>query len=253
MKTRPEKIFGLWLKKPANPVLTSALILKLINRSRSGVGSEIMAPQKSLYHLLKWPRYFASDGWDDITIAFPLNIRQLSEIEELASDVNLGILIETIEAAQALGLRRSSRFNIWIKIDCGLHRAGVDWQDTPRVHAIIKEVQKFPNLHPAGLLTHAGNTYSARSPEEALSIHTETNKRMRQLRENLGIPELSISIGDTPGCSLSKFFTGIDEIRPGNFIFYDAEQLEIGSCRPEEITVAMACRLWLCTLNEMKL
>ncbi len=185
--------------------------------------------------------YFASDGWDDITIAFPLNIRQLSEIEELASDVHLGILIETIEAAQALGLRRSSRFNIWIKIDCGLHRAGVDWQDTPRVHAIIKEVQKFPNLHPAGLLTHAGNTYSARSPEEALSIHTETNKRMRQLRENLGIPELSISIGDTPGCSLSKFFTGIDEIRPGNFIFYDAEQLEIGSCRPEEITVAMAC------------
>lgn len=37
--------------------------------------------------------YFASDGWDDITIAFPLNYRQLSEIEELAADVHLGILV----------------------------------------------------------------------------------------------------------------------------------------------------------------
>ena len=185
--------------------------------------------------------YFASDGWDDITVAFPLNYRQLPEIEELAADVHLGILVESPEAASALGKLRSARFNIWVKIDCGLHRTGVDWQDTATVRSIIDEVRKFPNLHLAGLLTHAGNTYSARSPEEAKAIHMETNKRMRLLRSNLGVADLSISIGDTPGCSLLKTFDGIDEIRPGNFVFYDAEQLEIGSCQPSEVSVAMAC------------
>jgi D-serine deaminase-like pyridoxal phosphate-dependent protein len=185
--------------------------------------------------------YFASDGWDDITIAFPLNYRQLSEIEELAADVNLGILVESVDAVHALGNLKPARFNILVKIDCGLHRTGVDWQDTAAVQSILQAVKNHPNLRSVGLLTHAGNTYAARSPEEAIAIHNETNNRMRQLRSDLGMAELSISVGDTPGCSLVPSFTGVDEIRPGNFIFYDAEQLEVGSCTPGEISVALAC------------
>lgn len=185
--------------------------------------------------------YFASDGWDDITIAFPLNFRQLPEMEELASDVNLGILVESVDAVIALSGLSPACFNIWIKIDCGLHRTGINWQDMPAVKEILDEVSKHPNLHAAGLLTHAGNIYSARSAEEALSIHLQTNERIRQLQANLGVADLAISVGDTPGCSLSPSFSGVDEVRPGNFIFYDAEQLEIGSCTPDKITVALVC------------
>jgi D-serine deaminase-like pyridoxal phosphate-dependent protein len=185
--------------------------------------------------------YFASDGWDDITIAFPLNYRQLPDIAELALDVNLGILVESVDAVSALGRLSPACFKIWIKIDCGLHRTGVSWRDLPTVKSILNEVSRHSNLRAAGLLTHAGNTYSARSPEEALSTHLETNKMLRQLRENMGEPGLSISVGDTPGLSLSTSFIGVDEVRPGNFIFFDAEQLEIGSCSPDQITVALAC------------
>jgi D-serine deaminase-like pyridoxal phosphate-dependent protein len=185
--------------------------------------------------------YFASDGWDDITIAFPLNYRQLPDIEELAADINLGILIESVDAVRALGNLKPARFTIWIKIDCGLHRAGIDWQDVTAVQSIIVEAGNHANLRIAGLLTHAGNTYLANSPEEAVALHIGTNEKMRQLRSNLGVPGLSISVGDTPGCSLAPTFIGVDEVRPGNFIFYDAEQLEIGSCEPGEISVAMAC------------
>ncbi len=52
---------------------------------------------------------------------------------------------------------------------------------------------------------------------------------------------LKLSVGDTPGCSLLPDFPGVDEIRPGNFVFYDAEQLEIGSCASNQIAVALAC------------
>ena len=50
-----------------------------------------------------------------------------------------------------------------------------------------------------------------------------------------------VSIGDTPTCSWEQQFQGADEIRPGNFVFYDLAQWRIGSCRFDQIAVAMAC------------
>jgi D-serine deaminase-like pyridoxal phosphate-dependent protein len=34
---------------------------------------------------------------------------------------------------------------------------------------------------------------------------------------------------------------GTDEIRPGNFVFYDLMQWQIGACDPDDIAVAVAC------------
>jgi D-serine deaminase-like pyridoxal phosphate-dependent protein len=55
-----------------------------------------------------------------------------------------------------------------------------------------------------------------------------------------GVPT-AISVGDTPGCALTDSFGGVDEIRPGNFVFYDLMQWHIGACREEQIAVAVAC------------
>ena len=56
---------------------------------------------------------------------------------------------------------------------------------------------------------------------------------------NFGL--LQISVGDTPACSVVNDLTGVDEIRPGNFVFYDAEQYLLGSCAWEDVAVAVAC------------
>jgi len=57
----------------------------------------------------------------------------------------------------------------------------------------------------------------------------------------LVFPHLEISIGDTPSCSIITDFREVDEIRPGNFVYYDVMQLEIGSCREEDIAATIAC------------
>ncbi len=54
-------------------------------------------------------------------------------------------------------------------------------------------------------------------------------------------PKLIISIGDTPSCSIMENFEGVDEIRPGNFIFYDLMQSQLGACDEQNIAVALAC------------
>lgn len=34
-------------------------------------------------------------------------------------------------------------------------------------------------------------------------------------------PKIIISVGDTPGISAAKNLEGIDEVRPGNYVFFD--------------------------------
>ena len=63
--------------------------------------------------------YFAANGWKDITIAFPLNIREIKNIDRLAANTRLGILVENLDAVNALNERITSKLNVWIKIDTG--------------------------------------------------------------------------------------------------------------------------------------
>jgi D-serine deaminase-like pyridoxal phosphate-dependent protein len=47
--------------------------------------------------------------------------------------------------------------------------------------------------------------------------------------------------GDTPNCSIQNDFQDIDEITPGNFVFYDLVQHSLGACSLEDIAVALEC------------
>lgn len=188
--------------------------------------------------------YFAAGGWNDITIAFPVNLRQINQIQDLAPRINVEIVVENLEAVTFLGKAIHQKIDIWLKIDSGTHRTGISWDKPETVFQIYAESRKFPQLVIQGILTHAGSTYTAQSSQDAIRLSTESTMRMIQLQNTIdqaGFPKPLISIGDTPGCSQLDKFDLVDEIRPGNFVFYDAEQLEIGSCKPTQISVALAC------------
>ncbi len=191
---------------------------------------------------LPMARKFAGAGWKDITIAFPLNLPEAEDYAQLAGEISLNVLFD--QPAQVLAFRDKLKHEAgyFIKIDVGYHRAGVLPQQTDIIDEIINAAGSCP-LKFKGFLTHAGQTYSAKSVEEILSIHRKTanilqNLRQQYLRQHPGI---ITSTGDTPSCSLATDFDGIDEIRPGNFVFYDLMQLQLGSCRFDQIAAAVAC------------
>ena len=188
--------------------------------------------------------YFADYGWKDILIAFSLNPRQVKRINALAERVTLGILIENHEALFALAEGGQAPINVWIKVDAGNGRTGVNWQNADEVEALCQRVQQDRRLRLAGLLTHSGNTYHASNYEDVARIFREGVQRLIDLRTCLSMKEidgLNISVGDTPGCSICGDWSGIDEIRPGNFVFYDVQQALAGVCRFKDISVALAC------------
>lgn len=185
--------------------------------------------------------YFASHGWQDVTIAFPLNIREMDKINQLAEKISLNLLVESSEAAQFLAENARHKLSIWIEIDAGYHRSGIPWEKISEIASVADVINGSPVLSAKGLLTHSGNTYKAASPEEVKKIYQETVQRLRNVREQLDFHDLEISIGDTPSCSIISDFSEVDEIRPGNFVYYDVMQLEIGSCREKDIAAAIAC------------
>ena len=92
-------------------------------------------------------------------------------------------------------------------------------------------------------LAHAGHSYNSRGVAEIEAVHEHSLARLRDLqrRYEARYPNMIISTGDTPTCSTMDDFEGVDEIRPGNFVFYDLTQAAIGSCELNDIAVALAC------------
>ena len=187
--------------------------------------------------------YFAAHKWDDITIAFPVNIHEINEINRLADNIKLNVLVENREAAEILANKTSHSMGIYLKIDAGYHRTGIISSRTGLMDSIIDIITKNDKLKFKGFLTHSGHTYTARSTNEIFSRHFDTLLKMQALKRKYKIlfPHVEISIGDTPSASICTNFNDVDEIRPGNFVFYDLMQQNLGVCSYEDIAVRMIC------------
>ncbi|MFC1492431.1 alanine racemase [candidate division KSB1 bacterium] len=189
-------------------------------------------------------KYFAGHGWKDITIAFPVNILQMEDLRNLAGTVKLGLLVESENTVRSIGEKLRSKADIWIKVDTGYGRTGIESGQGSRIAEIIFEIKKYTDLEFRGILTHSGHTYHTGSLEDIKQIYNETAEKLQSVRsflESNGIENIEISIGDTPSCSIIEEFVGVDEIRPGNFVYYDYMQLLLGSCREEDIACAAGC------------
>jgi D-serine deaminase-like pyridoxal phosphate-dependent protein len=187
--------------------------------------------------------YFAANGWNDITIAFSLNILEIYNINQLAAKIKLHVLVENTETAAFLVKKATQQLGVWIKIDTGNNRTGIEPSNTNLIEAAIGEITKSDKLKLKGFLTHTGHTYSAVSTDEIFSRHFDALLKLQSLKRQYKsvFPEIEISMGDTPAATLCTTFTGVDEIRPGNFVFYDLMQHNLGVCTFDDIAVKMVC------------
>ena len=192
---------------------------------------------------LKMAEYFAEDAWSDITVAFPTNILEIARINRLAGKIKLNLVLESFETLTALQERLTAPVSIYLKVDIGYRRTGIPTVQYKRIEALLAQIDAGALTSFEGFLGHAGHSYKARGVEEIAEIHEKSKAQMLALKQAyLGrYPGLIASIGDTPTCSRMEDFSGVDEIRPGNFVFYDITQQGIGSCDFDQIAVAMAC------------
>ena len=185
---------------------------------------------------LEEARAFAKHGFRDITYAVPIEKGKFADaIAIKRAGVKLNLLTDdakTVEELNKAAGDGGEKFDVFVKIDCGTHRVGVE-SDSPQAIEIPRKISDTKNLNFAGILTHAGHSYDVKTKEEILTIARHERDSMVELADRLrgnGIEVSCVSIGSTPTMTHVDHLDGVDEIRPGNYIFFDGYQATLGSC-----------------------
>jgi D-serine deaminase-like pyridoxal phosphate-dependent protein len=188
---------------------------------------------------IKMAEYFCGQGWENIHIAFPFNLLETKKLNELAKTQSLSVQI--INEAVALKLAQELEYPVgfFIEIDAGYGRTGVEVSDFGLMEAIMRIAKSSDKLYFKGFYLHAGHSYYEK---DIPKLYEQTRNALRMLKDKYRseYPNLITRTGDTPGCSVVEDFGDIDELGPGNFVFYDMMQVALGSCKREDIAVALA-------------
>jgi D-serine deaminase-like pyridoxal phosphate-dependent protein len=176
---------------------------------------------------------FLAAGFDDVLIATPVvDPRKIERLIEARGRASLTVLVESEEgrrrwAAAASGAQRA--VPVLLEVDVGMHRTGVP----PAEGALLlaQEIASTPGLELRGVMTHAGHAYAAASPAEIAEIGRAEGELLVKTAETIraaGIDCPVVSVGSTPTVRHSSRVPGVTEIRPGNYVFHDGIQVDLG-------------------------
>ncbi len=175
----------------------------------------------------------ASEGLDDIFIANeivgPVKLerlkRLLKRVRRLAVGVDDPVHVEMLSRAME---GEPFSLDVLIDIETGDPRTGIH-PGAPALE-LARRVAGASGLHLRGIYTHDGQSYDAETIEEVREINRQSQERMLETADLLrrsGIPVEEISIGSTPSLLVDGIERGITEIRPGTYIFLDADQAQL--------------------------
>jgi len=138
-------------------------------------------------------------------------------------------------------------FDVYLDVDPGENRSGFDPNDAGSLE-IARKLVACPLLHLRGLYVHGGHSYGSLNAEGIKAIaqlEVDTILRFQEKLRGSGIDVPVLAIGSTPTAIKYSELGAIkiNEIHPGNYIFYDAMQVSLGSCRPNQIALTVLCRV----------
>ncbi len=190
-------------------------------------------------------RYFFARGVRDILYAVGIAPVKLPQVAELVSaGCRLRLILDSLEAADALQAFASAQgqsIEALIEVDTDGRRAGVDPMDELLVE-IARRLSNGPGVRLAGVMTHAGGSYSARTLGAFEAIAERERAGAVAAAERLrvaGYEVSTVSVGSTPTVHYARTLEGITEARVGVYAFGDLVQEQLGTCSIEDIAISV--------------
>jgi D-serine deaminase-like pyridoxal phosphate-dependent protein len=187
---------------------------------------------------------FAAGGIEDILIAYPPVGPRLSRVVDLSRRIRLRVVLDNADVADALDeacRKAGTRVGYLWEVECGTGRIGTEPGETA-ARSIAPVAVRTRHAWFAGLMAFAGHAYGAESPEqigdaaegEGQAVH-ETASALA----DLGVEVQALSVGTTPTTHQLEREGPVTEIRPGNYVFYDATQVTLGVASPEQCALSV--------------
>lgn len=188
---------------------------------------------------------FAAEGVADLLIAAPpVGDWRLERLVALARRVRLRVTVDSVEIVTALdracAAGRVEIGYLW-EVDCGVGRFGTP-PGAASAEQIAQAVEAARHASFDGLLTFGGHAYAATTSDAIAAAARDELDAIAQTVGALserGIDPAVRSVGSTPTSHAMRSADGITEIRPGNYVFYDATQVALGVVAPERCALSV--------------
>lgn len=168
---------------------------------------------------------------------------KLERAMRLAANRPLILAVDSAVGAERLTRSAAAagiRVEVWIEIDSGLGRCGVVSGDAP---ALARRISELEHVRLTGMFTHAGQSYGARDATEVEAIAAIEAAEVvgaALATRAIGIPVDTVSAGSTPTARFLDSHSGLTEMRPGTYVFYDNLQVALGTIDSDRCALSVA-------------
>lgn len=178
----------------------------------------------------------------DVLVAYPVIGRsKLERLAAVARKTRVTVALDSLFAARQLSdAARASGvdFGVLAETDVGLGRVGVT--PGPELLELARGIRKLPGLSLEGIAFYPGHIKdNDRTGHEALQTLGRLIQCILDDFRREGIPVRIVSGGSTPSLFHSHELPGLNEIRPGTYVYNDWNTVQSGACAPED------CAAWL--------
>jgi len=131
--------------------------------------------------------------------------------------------------------RDAGTLDVLVEVDSGHHRTGVPPYRAGDLAAAATEA----GLHVRGVFTFPGHSYGSGQVASAAVAESTALRDAAGSMRTAGIAPEIISGGSTPSASFTDGDV-LTEMRPGVYVFNDAQQVELGSCRADQVALTVS-------------
>jgi D-serine deaminase-like pyridoxal phosphate-dependent protein len=177
-------------------------------------------------------------GCTDLFVAYPVWVdeRSAERLRNLAERGRIAIGIESVDGAARAGrLVAPYGVEVVVEVDSGQHRTGC----RPEEAGVVAGAAARAGLQVRGVFTFPGHSYD---PDRMRSAAVDESLALATARDALvaqGLEVAVVSGGSTPSWAHTDLDV-VTEVRPGVYVFGDAQQWELGAMVPDDL--ALTCR-----------
>jgi D-serine deaminase-like pyridoxal phosphate-dependent protein len=174
----------------------------------------------------------------DLFLVYPVfGERKLERLVEVARKTNLTVAFDSVAAAELLSRaadRADVRIGVLAEVDVGLGRVGVQ---PNQALDLVQALRKLPALDWRGISFYPGHL-RAQNDSHVADLSATVAGIVRDLREAGLEPEI-VSGGSTPLLFRSHEIEGLNEIRPGTYVYNDLNTIASGVCELEDCAASV--------------
>lgn len=171
----------------------------------------------------------------DLLIAYPVvGQAKIERLRAIAAKAEVTVAVDSMAAARMIS-DAGIKAGILVEVDVGLGRMGVTAEEAT---LLVEEIIKLPHIEWKGLAFYPGHI---KDPKDAAGI-ASLQAAILDLVDRfvaMRIPPSIVSGGSTPLLYQSHLFDGMNEIRPGTYIFNDRNTWASGACGRENCAATM--------------